>query len=546
MPIHTAAGLGQVECLKVLLDHINDPGQRKPRGETMVNVSDNYPRTAFWIAAYNRNIECMKVLLNAGADPSIGLTDRYGPFPSVPFTTLGAVIHHKHLCRECKLEGLYRSGELEQAQRDYAENQPPPDCKKCVECKTADCECDAVEECMELFSFDNMIKFMKSIPLLRIDQVQRLLNSGLMESIHLLRPDLLQLVLQFGANLYDKVESEFDYDSDPRMRDLNDCSLISVLTATDRLVSNKVLYKNLPVMQSLVISVVSFLQWIAVYKPSSTSSMKKGAFDCLQVILDYHKSPYDHRSAMRQEKNFYGIGELVLTQLAGSSWFEGFKIVLESGLVNINHGIKKKMMNPRASLTAINTAIHFHYMPFQKLQLLFFHGASTKGTHFSSFSYMLPVDETVKVASLLLAAGFPRSNVHSAMKKWRKDTKWSRVDEKGKDMINGFIKDLRHKKLDSLQNCCHDALRHHLLAVHPYTNLFHLVPQLPLPHGIKEFLLYNMELTPVLTPEQYSTEYHFKYMDDSSESDSNSDSGLDYESDSGSNTETDSDTDIEN
>ena len=486
LPIHTAAGLGQVECLKVLLNHIDDPGQRKPRDETMIDVTDDHPRTAFWIAAYNRKFECMITLLEAGADPRIGRIDRCGPFSSVPFTPLGAVIHHKHLCRECKLKGVEDSGEIIQAHRDYAHFQEPIDCRKCTECEIADCECDAVEKCMEIFSMDNMGKYIQKIPGLHTEAVKGVLNSGLVESIHIVRPDLLELTLRYGADLYEKVGYEYD------VSQLDNFRTISVPTALYRLTHNDVQSVRSFMLDDkgcLVISVISFLQWTALFNPSSTSDIKEDALKCLQVIIDDYSSSNVYGSDMKQNT----VGEMALLHLAGSTWMDGFKLVVESGLVNIN------CISQKYNISPIFTALEFPFNPIQKLQLLLFHGASAKLPEMydvlSKCLDKVNVTEIVKSGWLLLAAGFPKDYIHSLFRKVAKNPEVLRNDSKEIDMVNKFMNDSELDGVKCLLNCCRDTIGHHLIEVNPHTNLFHLVPQLPLPLGVQNFLLYNMQLT---------------------------------------------------
>ena len=45
-----------------------------------------------------------------------------------------------------------------------------------------------------------------------------------------------------------------------------------------------------------------------------------------------------------------------------------------------------------------------------------------------------------------------------------------------------------------LKHQCREKIRKHLLGVDQHTNLFHRVPQLPLPHIVIDYLLYDLSL----------------------------------------------------
>jgi hypothetical protein len=58
LPMHVAAQTGQQECLRILAQHGGD-----------VHLLDNYDRDALHFAAGHSTIECVKILLDLGADP---------------------------------------------------------------------------------------------------------------------------------------------------------------------------------------------------------------------------------------------------------------------------------------------------------------------------------------------------------------------------------------------------------------------------------------------------------------------------------------------
>ncbi len=519
VPIHTAAGLGHVECLKVLLNHLSDSDQKQRKN--MLEFRGNYQETAFWRAAYHRQTECMKILLEAGASPFFQIGNDEAsydmlPFPDVPFTSIGAVLHHLHVCKRCKLEEIYHSGKLDEPFQDYTEYQPQNDSKICFYCKTDTCDCDSLENSLEIFSVENMRKFIGKIKRMSIDAIVCLLNEGMSESIHLVRPEQLRLTLKLGADPHQYINFRYDQ----RRHDRIQYNLgISVTTILDRLVCQDVQQKPFQFDNSLVISAISFLQWIAIYN-RSPPHLKKATLECLQVFMDYHKS-YD-QLAVKPKYSRLNIGEKALLHLAGSTWFAGLKLVVESGLVDINC----RLDHEQITNTPIINAAMFHYMPTEKVKLLLLHGAAAQwipndriNHNFPpGFSVMLEEDEVMKLISLLVAAGFPKHEV-SCLIEHLQFYQSPTTPEERKDKIDKYIEDLMHSL--SLLNQCRYAIAEHLMAANPNSNMFHLVPRLPLPTILKDLLLYSINLTPLpdSDPDQDGSS------DSESESSSSSSSG---------------------
>ena len=500
MPLHVAAAFNLVETLKVLLKHCN---------EYMIDNTNKYKATAFWYAASYRHMECMEILLEAGATPTKSVkVERYRLkdklLLDVPYTGIAAVLHHKHTCNDCKFTEMKKSisGDfevMEPAWPDYNASQPGNDNKKCVYCKTALCDCDGLEDCIEIFSVDKMRKYIGQIPKLDIDAIVTQLNHGFAECIHMVRPDLLQIMLQHGVDLHQHVDTlygrfrshhSWGAQADPRM------PIPSVL---DQLVEKDAQYEALLPDESIVASAVSFLHWKAVWDQSSSEKVKELALECLRVIVDYDNS-FD-KMAVKDQFCRRGIGERILFLLAGSSWFEGFKYLVEGG-INVNTGLEFGRNTP------LMDAIRFHFKPVEKLKLLLSHGAAARlpnFEHYPRFSLRNGPAQTIEVASLLKAAGIRKSSIYFLSLNMKMTGEWlarrKTWNDEQKARFDRFFEELDSgSPCISLLDCCRDVLGKHLMASNPNSNLFRLVPKLPLPQVVKDFLLYNMDLN--LTTEQ--------------------------------------------
>ncbi len=102
-------------------------------------------------------------------------------------------------------------------------------------------------------------------------------------------------------------------------------------------------------------------------------------------------------------------------------------------------------------------------------------------------------------AKLAWAAGFPKGQVLKHVKAIKtmsrhrfspspqtahQGNSWTKLDE--------FVKELKRIE-KNLQERCRDVVRVRLMTFHPETNLFCLVPQLPIPVPIENFLLYDVK-----------------------------------------------------
>ncbi len=375
-PLQISAALGDIECLKVLLGY---PDQRR-----FMNLEDEFGGTAFWYAASRRHTKCMQHLLEAGASPGPAEHNQY--YSKASYPSIGAVLHHKHVCMKCKLDDIKACGGLRQPKgqdnQDYLEH-PHDSPKKCIQCTEGECSCDALEDCLEMFSVDYMQKYIGRIPRVDIDSIERLLNDGLIESIRLVQPETLRLILSHGANLYLSVNRW----------------LSSVSMAYGKLVREGYQFDH--GLKNLVVCVICFLQCIAFSKRNTTSSVKQRVFDCLRVLLDYYQSV--DKLAVKHKKYVLDVGEAMLMHLAGGTWIDGLKFVLEAGVV-------------KATYRTIFIAATFHQMPMKKTKLLLFHEASVNvpswlrrpriGNWNREFSTNFKLDEVFEMSSLLLAAGF--------------------------------------------------------------------------------------------------------------------------------------------
>ncbi len=474
-PIQISAALGNVECLKVLLGY---PDQR-----AFINWEDEFGGTAFWYAARNRHTKCMELLLEAGASPFShykGHTVKYGTLPRpaenylTPFyPSIGAVLHHEHVCIACKLDDTKACGGLRQEYQDYSK-YPRGNSKKCIQCPEGICNCDTLEDCLEMFSVDYMQKYIGRIPGVDVDAIERLLNDGFAESIHLVQPETLRLILSLGANLY-------------KQTDRWSLLRISVPGVYEWFIREG--HQCDHGVKNLAVCAISFLQWLALYNRHSASKVKKEIFECIRVIMDYCQT-VDKLTVKNNDE--FDIGEAVLLYLAGGKWIDGLKFVLNSGLV-------------KATYQMVLTAATFHQMPMKKTKLLLFHEASVdmpkwlkkprRYLYDTKFSIKFNLIEVFELSLLLLAAGFHKLVIANLLIKLLRNTNWRpRYTNDQRIRFNEFLKELRPTTCISLLNSCRNAIGQHLIAANPNTNLFHLVPRLPLPCAVQDFLLYNMEL----------------------------------------------------
>ena len=119
------------------------------------------------------------------------------------------------------------------------------------------------------------------------------------------------------------------------------------------------------------------------------------------------------------------------------------------------------------------------------------------------FSAMLGIEEAMKLTSLLIAAGFPKRAgfcllKHIGIQFYRNQS--PKYTEEQKYTFDKYVEDLKDNF--SLLNLCRYGSAEHLMSTNPDSNMFHLVPHLPLPPAMKSILLYNISLTLLPAPDQ--------------------------------------------
>ncbi len=195
--------------------------------------------------------------------------------------------------------------------------------------------------------------------------------------------------------------------------------------------------------------------------------------------------------------------------------------VAEFKEIILNSGIDIHSVDPLGETTLSYTAqIDLCRQSLDKIQILLSLGCTVRHCESISDSYynrsdnrrwygaacLVPYEdkcaefETLRQILMLLAAAGVETTIlektYTAFQEWKLQ----------QDLIMGNTVQLVHDtfiydnsvKLDggvsSLQKLCQNTIRRELLEVNPRHNLFVLVPRLPLPHALKRYLIFNIEL----------------------------------------------------
>ena len=129
------------------------------------------------------------------------------------------------------------------------------------------------------------------------------------------------------------------------------------------------------------------------------------------------------------------------------------------------------------------TALHW-VKDVRCLRLLLKAGAHVNVKLYNALKYKILNNPTKDVCMMLFAAG-----------EILDDTTVVETDHTGRETKAQVPDYLLFKDVEfRLKHQCREKIRKHLLDVDRHTNLFHRVPQLPLPHIVMDYLLYDLSL----------------------------------------------------
>ncbi len=181
----------------------------------------------------------------------------------------------------------------------------------------------------------------------------------------------------------------------------------------------------------------------------------------------------------------------VIFWAADAGWHQGVQALIHAG-ADVNF---RNTAQPNFEATALLQCLNGGRSCFVA-KVLLHHGASatlqpsdTVRLHFMNCRIRLDV------ARLLLAAGFPKTAIKSALEHPECDKYFvtAAVEEKYKREAPVFISQLTG--ITTLQDQVRGAIGARLMSLHPDTNLFCLVPKLPLPTPLREYLLHGETLS---------------------------------------------------
>ncbi len=226
-----------------------------------------------------------------------------------------------------------------------------------------------------------------------------------------------------------------------------------------------------------------------LHSPLHFASSNQSIF-CLEVLLIYYQTtsdisdgvPFDPDASPSDDVNVPALFPIVR-----DGWYQGALALIHAGAnINFQNTTEPEYFN-RTPLLECLTA----YSGSQLIaRVLFRHSASatlqendTLDLHCSTYRVRL---ETARV---LLAAGIPKAAIKSSLEHPRCDGFFANqaAEDKYKSDAQEFMSQLTG--YNTLQERVRDTIGTHLMSLHPETNLFCLVPKLPLPAPIKEFLL---------------------------------------------------------
>ncbi len=213
------------------------------------------------------------------------------------------------------------------------------------------------------------------------------------------------------------------------------------------------------------------------------------SISCLKILLSYGRTfcagqvPLDPNVTHRD-------GAPALFWAVDAGWHQGVEAIINAG-ANINF---RNTTQSNFAGTALLQCLDSGRSCFVA-KILLYHGASatlhptdTLNLHFMNSRIRLDI------ARLLMAAGIPKTAIKSALEHPEcYEYFFTTADgEKYEEEAPEFISQLT--ECDTLQETARDAIGSHLMSLHPESNLFCLVPQLPLPTPLREFLLHGVTL----------------------------------------------------
>ncbi len=424
--IHAAAANGNFELLTFLLPYTDD--------EDLVFLEGLRFDTPFMAAVRRGKAECVDALMKAGLPPwKANIDSRWAEVEDE--SVMRVLARHRHLCDK------YRN-QFNCVCADtivhYGTQWPHSDSEEhlaeiCDDCNPEVCGCD-IDKCIEL-----ICKHTQDVLETEPDEDEKkaiveFLNKGLDASICYDKPEMLKAVLVAGA------------------------------------------------IPNILIECIQDVELPMAY------AVLRGSVDCLKVLLEYgrtflpDRTPIDYETCNNMESVNFDFNRSVLFFAAEIGQSEITNCLLDFGV-------------------DIKTVLHQAFSCRQNIEtmrFLFQQGATptlTDGEVLEFFdpdippSYhagvQLPTEHYIEMGELLLGAGFPKTSI---LPNFDRGTPWCSVlSDAEYEKIKEFVKRVKSTTLKELS---FDTLRRHLLVKHPDSNLFHLIPKLPIPQLLKETMLY--------------------------------------------------------
>ncbi len=437
--LHAAASSGNLQCLNIILQHC------KP---TDIDARDDWNATPLWYASRHGHANCMSKLLEAGAEPFVFANDPYlmeyqitDEEHRVQMSSLQATLFHTHYCDNCRQEDSCICYDV----FDTCQVTGGQHCLRCEECDNKEnCNCET-ERCFQMLINRAEDALVNASTEEAKTAALKFLSSGIEACIIKNDAEKLKTLLIVGA--------------DP-------CMPVALNPAFDT---------------------------VPLYLAVNQKSLA-----CLQILLGYGKTflldklPLDPQ---QQCANYFESNLDALHVLFGAvqeDWHDGINYLLDTGM-DVN--TVSYYGNAERETPIVFAMI---YSSIATIKLLLKRGASScfyqdaKWRLFRNFMcHSTTVEVTLNIAKLFLAAGFPKDKILRCF--IERDANWKQhsTDEQYKrikDFVHINSKDL------TLQAHCRDMIGKHLMSINRQTNLFHLVPRLPITTTGKEFLLYDIEL----------------------------------------------------